>query len=118
MKEKRKLFNQACKSGSSIKTTTLEKYTKAQTDLRKEIEKAEQETINTTMEKIIQEGELKGNRFSKIKINIMRTNKQYEYDLITENDREVQEPDETKEYIAEYYDNLYQAREGKEKYKE
>ena len=48
----------------------------------------------------------------------MRTNNQYEYDLITENDREVQEPDETKEYIAEYYDNLYQAREGKEKYKE
>ena len=121
MKEKRKLFNQAyaCKSGSNIgKTTTLEKYTKAQTDLRKEIEKAQQETINTTMEKIIQEGEVKGNRFWKIKKNIMRTNNQYEYDLITENDREVQEPDETKEYIAEYYENLYQAREGKEKYKE
>ena len=47
---KRKLFNQACKSGSNIeKTTTLEKYTKAQTDLRKETEKAEQKTINTTM---------------------------------------------------------------------
>ena len=120
MKEKRKLFNQAyaCKSGSNIeKTTTLEKYTKAQTDLRKEIEKAQQETINTTMEKIIQEGEVKGNRFWKIKKNIMRTNNQYEYDLITENDREVQEPDETKEYIAEYYANLYQAREGKKNIK-
>ena len=36
MKEKSKLFNQACKSGSNFeKTTTLEKYTKAQTDLRK-----------------------------------------------------------------------------------
>ena len=64
MKEKRKLFNHACKSGSNFeKTTTLEKYTKAQTDLRKEIEKAEQETINTTMENIIQEGGVKGNRF-------------------------------------------------------
>ena len=91
------------------KKTTLEKYTKAQTDLRKEIEKAEQETINTTMEKIIQEGGVKGNRFWKIRKNIMRTNNQYEYDLITENDREVQEPEETKEYIAEYYENLYQA---------
>ena len=91
MKEKRKLFNQACKSGNNPeKTTTLEKYTKAQTDLRKEIEKAEQETINTTMEKIIQEGGVKGNRFWKIRKNIMRTNNQYEYDLITENDREVQ----------------------------
>ena len=119
MKEKRKLFNQACKSGSNLeKTTTLEKYTKAQTDIRKEIEKAEQETINTTMEKIIQEGGVKGNRFWKIRKNIMRTNNQYGYDLITENDREVQEPDETKEYIAEYYENLYQAREGKDKYKE
>ena len=48
----------------------------------------------------------------------MRTNNQYEYDLITENDREVQEPEETKEYIAEYYENLYQAREGKDKYKD
>ena len=48
----------------------------------------------------------------------MRTNNQYEYDLITENDREVQEPDETKEYMAEYYEHLYQAREGKYKYKE
>ena len=75
MKEKRKLFNQACKSGSNIeKTTRLEKYTIAQTDLRKEIEKAEQETINTTMEKIIQEGGVEGNRFWKIKKNIMRTN--------------------------------------------
>ena len=76
MKEKRKLFNQACiKSGSNIeKTTTLEKYTKAQTDIRKEIEKAEQETINTTMEKIIQEGGVEGSRFWKIKKNIMRTN--------------------------------------------
>ena len=81
--------------------------------LGKEIEKAEQETINTTMEKIIQEGGVKGNRFWKIRKNIMRTNNQYEHDLITENDREVQEPDETKEYIAEYYENLYQAREGK-----
>ena len=48
----------------------------------------------------------------------MRTNNQYEYDLITENDREIQEPEETKEYIAEYCENLYQAREGKDKYKE
>ena len=31
-------------------------------------------------------------------------------DLITENDRAVQEPGETKEYIAEYYEHLYQAR--------
>ena len=65
----------------------MEKYTKAQTDLRKEIEKTEQETINTTMENIIQEGGVNGNRFWKIKKNIMRTNNQYEYDLITENDR-------------------------------
>ena len=42
----------------------------------------------------------------------------YTQHLINENDREVQEPDETKEYIAEYYENAYQAREGKEKYKE
>ena len=51
MKEKRKLFNQACKSGNNLEKTTLEKYTKAQTDLRKEIEKAEQETINTKWRK-------------------------------------------------------------------
>ena len=52
MKEKTNFFNQACKNGSNIeKTTILEKYTKPQTDLRNEIEKAEQETINTTMEK-------------------------------------------------------------------
>ena len=74
--------------------------------------------MNTTMEKIIQEGGVKRNRFWKIKKSIMRTNNQYEYDLITEHDREVQEPDETKEYIAEYYENLYQARDEKEKYKE
>ena len=57
------------------------------------------------------------NKFRKIRTNIMRTNNQYKYDLITENDREIQEPDETKEYIAEYYKNLYQAREGKENIK-
>ena len=67
------------------------------------------------MEKTIQEG---GSKRKQVLEDKEKYNEnQYEYDLITENDREVQEPDETKEYIAEYYENLYQAREGKDKYK-
>ncbi len=41
-----------------------------------------------------------------------------EYDTITEEGECLQTPDETKEYIAEYYENLYQAREGKIEYQQ
>ena len=37
-----------------------------------------------------------------------------DYDVITEDDTVITDPKEATEYIAQYYENLYQAREGTE----
>ena len=39
-----------------------------------------------------------------------------EYDTITEEGKTITDPDETKQYIANFYENLYQARKGSTEY--
>ena len=119
MKEKRKQFNKTCKiDNNEEKVLKLRAYTNAQKELRTAIEDNEQTQVKTTMEKIIKEGGAKGDSFWKIRKKIMKSNNQYEYDLITEDNKEIIEPEEAKEYIAGYFEDLYQAREGENKYEE
>ena len=40
------------------------------------------------------------------------------YDTITEEGKKLTNPEEAKEYIAQYYEQLYQAREGTIEYQE
>ena len=41
-----------------------------------------------------------------------------EYDTITGEGKNITDPEETKRYIAGYFENLYQSREGTEEYRE
>jgi hypothetical protein len=119
MKEKRKQFNESCKNeNNEEKVTKLREYTNAQKQLRIAIEENEQTQVKNTMEKIIKEGGAKGNSFWKIRKKIMKSNNQYEYDLVTEDNKEITEPEVAKEYIAGYFEDLYQARDGENKYED
>ena len=41
-----------------------------------------------------------------------------DYNTITEEGKNLTDPEETKQYIAGYFENLYQAREGTEEYRD
>ena len=115
-KESRKQFEKATREN---KKETMEKYIDAQKQLREELEKFEKENVQKRIHQIIKEGGVKSNLFWRVRKRVIRKSKPEEdYDTITEDDRTLIDPDETKEYIAEYYEDLYQAREGCDEYKE
>ena len=45
-------------------------------------------------------------------------NNELEYNTIAEEDKEIINPEETKEHIATYFENLYQAKPGTQEYEE
>ena len=67
---------------------------------------------DTTKEKvdlIIKEGGANSNTFWNIRKQMISHNKNDEYDTKDENGRKINDPEETKELVAEYFENLYQA---------
>ena len=96
----------------------LQKYLKSQHELRKELENSERERVEQRMNKIIQEGGAGSDHFWKIRKKILAQGKNDDYDLITEEGIPVTNPEESKEYIANFYENLYKAREGTPEYEE
>ena len=115
-KVRRKAFESAEKDKKKEK---LDQYIETQKQLRDEMEKLEKEKIQARINTIIKEGGIRSQSFWKIRKKILNKAKPKEdYDTITEEDTLLTDPEETKEYIANFYENLYQAREGCEEYKE
>lgn len=112
MKKSRRTFNEICKMGSdeTQKVEYLEKYKCAQKSLRKIVEEDEAKRLNKIMTKISLENETQGKTLWEIVKKRKRKNKM-DHDLVTEDDKIIEEPEEAKEYIANYYENLYKARE-------
>ena len=65
---------------------------------------------------IIQQGGAGSDHFWKIRKKILSQGKNESYDLITEDGKLVTEPEESKEYIADFYQSLYKARDGTAEY--
>ena len=85
--------------------------------LKEELDHMEKLMVESRINKLIQEGGIKSNRFWKIRKQILNKAKsQDDYDTITEEGKTLTDPGETKDYIADFYENLYQAREGTEGY--
>ena len=115
-RDNRKIFE---KAAPSEKKEKLDKYMKSTIKLKEEITAFEKERVQQRIHKIIKEGGVKSDSFWKIRKKILKHAKPDEdYDTITEEGRHLTSPEETKEYIATYYENLYQARPGIEEYQE
>ena len=67
---------------------------------------------------IIEKGGAGSDHFWKIRKKILSQGKNETYDLITEEGEHVTDHAKSKEYIANFYENLYKAREGTPEYKE
>ena len=70
----------------------------------------------TNHEKKIEEGGTKSNTFWKMRRKAAGRKGSSNYLIITEEGQVLEDPEEAKRYIADYYKNLYQAREGKPEY--
>ena len=100
------------------KKDKLKEYIESQKRVREEFEIMEKNMIEDRINKLVKEGGIKSNLFWKIRKQILNQSKlEEEYDTITEEGVTLTKPEEAKEYIANFYENLYQAREGCDEYK-
>ena len=81
-------------------------------EIREELDNMEKLMVEAKINKLINEGGIKSDLFWKIRKQIMKkASDQNDYDIVTEEGRLITDPETNKEYIASYYENLYQARE-------
>ena len=112
-------FQTACRKAdnSEEKIETKNDYILTQTNLRHliEIEHTKQQELRVN--KLIEEGGANSNTFWKIRKRLIKK-KDEKYDLIDETGRKVTNAKDADEYIANYFEDLYQAREGESEQEE
>ena len=110
MKAKRE-FKDAIRNKASNVKEKLDKYTKAQENVRRIGEEEQRKILEDKYNRFISEGGTKSQTFWKIRKSIMKQGS-LEYDHITEDGEMVTDPTKAKQSIAQYFENLYQAREA------
>ena len=115
-KTRKKEFNRECKENGPNKSYLYKELIKEKTKLRDLIEQEEKIRITEISEELIKEGGVKSKQFWRLRKKLLRK-PHNDYELITENGTTVTDPSQSKEYIAEYFENLYQARQGTEEFR-
>ena len=115
-KEKRKHLEKEIKINSVKKLHALKEYIQVQKELRNNIEEYNKQQTKILIDKIKLEGGAKSKTFWDIKRKLTGKGSNKEYPTISEEGREITDPEESKEHIAKYYETLYQAREGRAEY--
>ena len=111
-KTARKDFRDACiraKKEEIQKTKT--RYLETQDNYRRALEELEKKTIEKRLEEIAKKAKIQPNTIWEIRKKAKPKN-ELEYNTITEDDRTITDPQETKDHIANYFEELYQARPG------
>ena len=108
----RKIFKARCLSGTNDdKRKAKEAYLTCQTKLRDEIEREDKTRTDNKLKEFIKAGGINSNNFWQIRKRILRQ-KPDVYDLINEEGKVIENKQEVLDYTANYFENLYQAREG------
>jgi hypothetical protein len=110
----RKEFEKAIKGKEHDIRQKLEKYKECQMKVREIIEEEEKARIEKIFQELIKEGGTNSNMFWKIRRKILQCNNTLQYDIITEDDKKIEDPQQAKDYIANFYEKLYCAREANE----
>ena len=115
-REARKTLEEEIRNKGVQKRVRLNKYIEAQKELRIQLEEHNRQQIRELIEKIKKEGGVKSKTFWNTKKRLAGKGNGSEYTTITEEGEEITDPEASKEHIANYYENLYQARPGKPEY--
>ena len=96
----------------------MKAYIQSQAKLKEGIEKEHRENIRDLAKRISKEGGTKSQLFWKEKRRITPKQSSNSYITLNESGHPIEDPAEAKEHIAQYFENLYQAREGRPQYAE
>jgi hypothetical protein len=113
-KEARKEFEKAIRNKLPNIEEKLQKYRESQITMRETSDKEEKERVEKIFKEIIKEGGTKSQTFWKARQRILKSNQVPQYNIITEEGDTIEDALQAKEYIATYFENLYQAREANE----
>ena len=121
-REKRKQLQQTMATKTvQAKTnvaTAMTNYKKAQNELKAEITRDITIQTKHKMEMLVNEGGVKSNNFWKIRKRLLKSNDDLEKYTQDEQGNEIKDPDQIKQHIADYYEDLYQARDQIKGYEE
>ena len=119
LREKRIAFNTATrKNKNKNKHESMKAYIQSQAKLKGEIGKEHRKNIREQAKRISKEGGKKSQLFWKEKKKITPKQSSNSYITLNESGHPIEDPAEAKEHIAQYFENLYQAREGRPQYAE
>ena len=117
VKENRKAFKTSRKNKTNIAESKKE-YIDAQKELRALIEEYDKQETEKMVNKIIQEGGVKSRSFWQAKKRIEGKNGTSDYTTVDENGKEIKDPEKAMEHIANFFEDLYQPREGTDEHAE
>ena len=118
MKNHKKEFQKACKTGTTEdKITTKKTYMASQVKLRSEINKAESALIEERLKKLHEKAIINPNTIWEARKKAKGC-RELDYNTYSEEGTLIEDPEKTKDHIANYFEQLYQAREGTAPYAE
>ena len=118
MKNHKKEFQKACKTGTTEdKITTKKTYMASQVKLRSEINKAESTLIEERLKKLHEKAIINPNTIWEARKKAKGC-RELDYNTYSEEGTLIEDPEKTKDHIANYFEQLYQAREGTAPYAE
>ena len=115
-KEKKATYQKTIKENlTEKKKEALTEYIEAQKNLRTAIEEHENKKTEEKIEQITKMAKINPNTIWNTRKRT-RTDNELSYATITEEGTTITDPEKTKEHIAEYFEDLYQARPGTPEY--
>ncbi len=115
-KEMAKKYRYACTNKSPDIEDIKEQYFESQRELRKQKEQDEKERRNKMINTLINEGGTKSQLFWRMRKKIISKDSDASYDTKDEDGNTIKDPEQAKNHIADYYEELYQARQGDPNY--
>ena len=115
-KAAKKIWEESLKGNREKLTEKYENYFESYNNLQKAIGQNNQNNTKQKLENYRKQGAARSISFWKQKAEAEKE-KEAEYDTITEEGKTIQNEEETKQYVANYFENLYQARPSKPEYR-
>ncbi len=94
------------------------RYIELQKKLREQLETDEETRRRAIANRLIREGGTKSNLFWQMRRKIIKSDMDANYEIKDEDGNTIQDADDAKEHIAQYYEQLYQARPGTLEYQQ
>ncbi len=109
-------YENALKKNYENKLQYKEEYFETQRELRVQIERRDRQEAHRKLNEMAKEGRTNSNLFWKCQREEEGGREKEECDVITEDGRVIEDAEEAKEHIANYFEQLYQGRKGKPAY--